>query len=361
MKHTGLLLRWLFRYYRLIKWGLIIGLLFSMLRTISQIIGIGVQQFIIDHVFVNGQYAKLPIALLIFAGAILLIALSNTYGNIIMDKSGFHFYRLLVGDIIRYISKMPMPLFRSQKTSDFVNYIFQDAGATGRTIANIPQTMQQVITILFLGSVVGWLSPLLLLCTIILAIAYIGVGRLFTERLKLAAQDVHYSKLKLTAQFDESISASREIIAFHRIDWENRRFRSLYSRILATQTSETKQQNKHMLASDPLKWIAILLMLGIGGYGAMKGNYTLGWFVVLYQLAIQLFDAIHLLYKTIIDFLTRLVAVERLVNFMSSPQEKEGELPISGPLQELCFENVCFRYENEEKALLFATCHFIFR
>lgn len=60
---------------------------------------------------------------------------------------------------------------------------------------------------------------------------------------------------------------------------------------------EGKLVNKQMIYSDPLRWGTRLLILDYGGYEAMRGNLSIGMFVIVYQFSTQLMESVNGMYR----------------------------------------------------------------
>src|SRR5690606_8581985 len=93
---------------------------------------------------------------------------------------------------------------------------------------------------LLLSVIIGFASPVLLAVVLLISIPYIVLGRRMAPQMKKAGKLVAGSNTDVTIAIEEGIASSREVIAFHRQDWERRRFREKLAVHLANIMEQVK-------------------------------------------------------------------------------------------------------------------------
>lgn len=337
-------MRWLFRYIYAVKWAFLIGLGLQAIKTGANLSFTGIQKYVIDDVFVKGEYDRLAGLMGILSAAIIIYNVFHAVAGRIIDSITFRIQRLMSHDVMKSIHHTSTEHIVNERTAQYVNYVTSDVRETALTASSISNMVQQVVSILILGLVVGFSSPLILASILAVSGAYVGLGIYFRDALKRTTREVKEKRADLLVHIEEGISSSREVIAYDRTTWERQLYDKLFDRLYRSVMAEGKLANKQMLYSDPLKWLTNLLVLGIGGYGVMQEHISLGTFVVVYQFASQLMEAFYNLFSSSMNLVGRMAVIERIRKVMEGPKQAEGNVHLAGPIQSLEFDNVSFQY-----------------
>lgn len=195
-------------------------------------------------------------------------------------------------------------------------------------------------------------NPVLLSGLLIFSVSYIVVGKVYAPRIKQMAKDVQGRRADLNVHIEEGIAATREVIAYHREAWEQEKVDAGYTRYYRKLIESAKLQNRQMRWTDPLQWGGNLLILGIGGYGVIAGNLSLGLFVVIYQFGNQFVRSVQGVYQFVIGIGESFAGVERAHELLQNEEiSDEGEL-LDGPIRSIQFAGVSFRYSLDRQAVL---------
>lgn len=338
-------IRWLWKYSSPIKWMLLLSVVLLTMESLANIASIALQQRLIDHVFVEGKYEE-------FAGILILMGIAFaahsalfTLGPHTVHLNMAYFHSKLAGNLIKVLHRMPISKLHKERTANFVHYFSSDVEQVyGLLGSDIPRAIQQGIQVLVLMGIIAYANPGMLLVLLVLTILYIYLGRYFAPRIKDAAKGIQESKSDLLLHMEEGISATREIVAFHREGWEERKYGSIFRKYFDAMMREGKLLNLKMVFTDPLKWGVGLLMIGYGGYLVIQGSVSIGTFIVIYQLSTQLMDGTQVLFNTYMGLSGRMASVDRLRELFDGEPFKDGYRKLDGPLQSLSFEDVRFSY-----------------
>lgn len=88
-------------------------------------------------------------------------------------------------------------------------------------------------------------------------------------------------------------------------------------------------------------------VVAVGGYQLIEGRLSLGTFVVVLQLVLQVMDKIHWLFDYAMMMIARFALIDRIEAFNGIPQIDNGTEALSGEVQSVQFQNVSFAYEDK--------------
>lgn len=338
---------WLWKNLSLVKWGLLLSFTMLTLYMLTNFVMIGIQKWLIDEVFLAGEYDKLPFYLSIFAAGFMSFLILNPVSAYTRDFAFNRFHLSLSEDLMRHIYRIPFSHFQKERTANFVYHFTQDVRGLAEAVTReVPTSIQQVLKVLLLIGVIGWTSPVILVFVIVFAGIYYLLGRYFAPRIKELRRQVEENKSGVVVHIEEGISSTREVIAFHRLKWESIIYNLLFSKYFDSVMKEGKLENKHLFLSEPIKWGTNIVVLGYGGYVVLAGSMTLGTFVVMYQFSSQLMEALQLLFQMFMRLSGKMAYFERLDQVFQQEPMHAGEVPLEGKINSLQLKGVSFRYEQ---------------
>ncbi|MCJ7841983.1 ABC transporter ATP-binding protein/permease [Lederbergia sp. NSJ-179] len=346
-------LRWLLRYMRLIKFGFFLLFIIVALETICHLSIFGIQKFIIDGVFLKGKYDELPYILMYFGILILVYTTMFTLGPYLMFRLQAKLNLHITGDLMQYMYKIPILEFQKERIAKFTHYFTDDARKISEMISReIPRGFQQICSVIILVAVISYTSPIISLFIVIFSSVYIFLGQYFSSKLKQARMDVQERKSDLMIRIEEGIASTREVVAFHRTEWEKKLYNHLFQKYFDRVMLEGKMINKQMFVSEPLKWGINLFVLAYGGYLVMVGDMSLGVFVVIYQFTSQLMNAFHSLFSFCMNISGEIAYIDRIKHVLEGDRITSGNLPMDKSINSITFETVSFSYYGEQKDVL---------
>jgi ABC-type multidrug transport system fused ATPase/permease subunit len=340
--------RWLIWSIGLVRYGVIIGLILFAVKIVANLTMTGVQKWIIDDIFMNGMYEKTIFYLSIFTISLVIYNAFHAIAARYIDGSAFRLFRLLAERLLKRLHQFPTGFLQGDRTAKFVNHVTSDVHGVSSAIQGfLPQGLQYALSLVLLCGFIGWASPLLLTSILLVSVTYIALGRKFSPRVKSAAREVQDRKADLLVHIEEGVSSSREVIAFHRLDWEEQKFAGYFERYFHAVKSEAKLENTQILRSDSLRHLVTFLTLGIGGAMTIQGKMSIGTFVVVFQFAVQLMESAQGLFQFVMQISGRMSAVERLRGIIERDTWNEGSRQLQGVIRTLTMDNVRFRYEDD--------------
>lgn len=363
---------------------LLLGIVLMGCEAGANLAGIALQQTMIDDVIIGGQSGRFWPVLAQIGAAYVLYALLFTFGPYVMHATMARMRAFMGEQLMRRMHTLPIGLLHKERTANYVYHFTQDldtcayaAGTDG------PRFVQQAVSIFVIVAFVFAASPLLLAGMLLLACVYVALGRMFAPARRAASSDVNKHRSSLLVHLEEGVSSTREVIAFHRQEWEAAEYRRKFGAYFSSIMQEGKLINKQLLASEPLKWGALLLVLAFGGALVMQGQLTIGLFVVVFQFSSRLMEALDGLFQFALDVAGKMAAAERIRGVLgeqagtselhsrrgsggasalsagegaerpssSSAQRRLQPLPAEAAVERIAFDRVGFRYGEQPLVL----------
>ncbi|WP_164821282.1 ABC transporter ATP-binding protein [Paenibacillus koleovorans] len=345
--------KWTWTHLKDIKSGIWIALLFMLIENGSGIAATFVQKHIIDDVFLQRQFELLPWLLAIFVGAFLLNSVFITATPYRYVTNEYLMDDIFLKRMLARFFRIPMARIQNERTAQYAQYMTNDLHVGGSLIGfRTPLGASRLLHMFLLMGIVGWHSPLVLLSVTVISLLYILAGHLFAKRIKAVHRQVQDKQAALAVHIEESISATREIIAFHRADWEMKLYDRLFGDYFRAVVQETKTENRLKLIGEPLQWAVTLSVLGFGGYQLFMDQMTLGSFVIVFQFTLQLMESFHRVFNYALELSAKFANVDRMRLLMEDEQIRDGSSKIQGEIRTLEFDRVSFAYEDGGREVL---------
>jgi ABC-type multidrug transport system fused ATPase/permease subunit len=340
-------IRWTLGWLGQVKGWVALAVLLMTAETLSNTAAVWLNQKMIDDVIIGGNRDLFLPVLLQLATAYGLYSILFTFGPHTIHHTVARLRKILSQHLMQRMFRIPVEDLQKERTGQYVYHFTNDLAQTADLIGNdIPRIVQQVAGAVFIIAVMGAASPSLLAAVALISVMYITIGRRFSAQRKLAGSEVSKHRSNLIVHLEEGVSSTREVLAFRRQLWEERRYRELFGVYFQSVMHEAKIVNKQLAFSDPLKWLAVILVLFYGGWLVLENRLSLGLFVVTFQFTSRLMDTLSGLFNSWMGMAGRMSAVDRLRTVLDGRQTSEGTLPLIESVQDLRLEQVTFGYNR---------------
>lgn len=344
---------WILELLKKHKWLLLLALGLVGIQSALGVLITGFQKYIIDDIFILGEYDKLVPLLLLFGAAVLGYSLLFTIAPYMSKKNESKIFESLNESLMSALQRLPMSKIQGERTAQYVQLFTSDIKKASTLLGvELFTGFQLLTTIVILSVVIGIMNPLLLVFVFVISAAYVLVGRYYLPKLRVASGEVQENRTNLTVMMEEGISSTREVIAFNRLSWERKQYQQLYERFFSKAMKEERLYNRKVGFTSPLKWGVKLAVFSYGGYLLMQGDITVGMFVVLYQFSDLLIDEINLFSNFLATTSINMAYLDRIKRIHDEPKIKEGTESLSGPIDNVHFENVTFAYSEASNNVL---------
>jgi len=333
---------------KLIKGTYLIALLYLLIESVSNYTLTYLLKIIIDDVFTAGNYGLLPAVLAVFITAGTVYAFMFTMTSRSLVRNEFATSRSLLSRMLKRIERVPVEKFQNERTGKYVYTFTQDLFLTASVIGwQIPRGVQEAVNLAILMTIIGFSSPVLLLLIVVMCAVYVFIGYYFAPKLKEAAKRVASRRAELLVQIEEGVASTREVVAYHRLKWEEKLYMKMFNVYFEAVMAEVKLANRQLRYSDPLKWGIGIVVLGFCGFQLMNKELSIGTFVILFQFSSQLSDSFFNMFQFVMGLSSQQANVERVRRILELEQQDNGNEQLKDGIKELSFEDAGFRYAPE--------------
>lgn len=344
---------WMKNYILQYRKGFVHALFYLLLATCAGIAVTAAQKVVIDEIFLKSRYELLPWMLVWFAVA---IGCSTLFGVLWTHTGRVNAYRIfnqMTQDVMNTIYRTPTQVYNNERIGKYVSYFTNDINwITVALTQFVPNGISNVVTVIILSVIIGWSSPIILASVLVSSLLYLALAKKFGEPIRQVSKELQEARTNFLVHMEEGVSSTREVIAFHREEWEQNKYNENFAIYFDKVMQEGKLENKKLFWSDPLKWGASLIVLGYGGYLVMQDALSIGMYVVIFQFTSQLMTAIHDVYSFAMDAQSRLAMVDRIRGMIQGPQIVDGDADLFGPIASLELDQVSFRYSDNTRNVL---------
>jgi subfamily B ATP-binding cassette protein MsbA len=332
----------------MLKGTYLIVLLYLALESVSNYTLVYVQKILIDDVFTKGKYELLPIVIGVFAVAGIVYSLMFTMTSRSLVRNEFAVSRSLLTRMLKRLEGIPIERFQNERTGKYVYSFTQDLFISASVIGwQIPRGIQETLNLCILMTIIGFSSPVLLLMIVGLCTIYVLIGYYFTPKLKAQARKVAEKRTALLIQIEEGVASTREVVAYHRLKWEEKLYNRMFAEYFEQVMAEGKLVNRQIRFSDPMKWGIGILVLGYCGFQLINDHMSIGTFVILFQFSSQLSDSFYNLFQFFMGMSSQLANVDRVQQILELEQHDGGKQSMDLPIERLTFNDASFRYSPE--------------
>lgn len=345
--------RWIWVYISKARWAIGLSMLVLVLGQSAQIMAQGSQKFLIDDVLVGKHYDMLKWVLLYFTLTYLTSYVLNWWGRYLTRMNSLSLHKHMGSSLMSVIQRTPVSSIQSGRTAKWVQYFTSDIQHVSAFVTDeLPRGVQQLGGTLLLIAIIGWNSPVVLGIVTIFSVLYIAIGRYFAPIMRKQVREMQEKRGELLTKIEEGISSTREVIAFNRMAWEEKSFRGTFAVFFERVMQNGKLANSQLLLSNSVQWIGRMAVLVFGGYSVIKGEVSIGAFVIVYQYSNQLFTNYQTVFNFAMNMSGQLAYSDRVKELFEQEMVGEGTRALRDPVASIEFENISFAYPGTERQVL---------
>ncbi|MNB94761.1 Lipid A export ATP-binding/permease protein MsbA [compost metagenome] len=342
-------IKWLYTHINKSLLWIALGTILLSIESISLIVSVMLQKYIVDSLFYKDTDHNIFLILLLMAGSFLLYSLLYIFAPLVCHIGEMKIKNKLSVILFTKVQNASMSEIHAGRTANVVNYLTTDVSQLSYVVAvQIPKGIQNIIIVITLVSVIGMTSLPILIGVLATSLMYIVLGKVFSPRIRKISGEVELAREDMNVFIEESLSASKEIIASNRLAWEQKRYNQIFSVYFRHVLQQGKAENKYLFFSDPLKWGVNLFTLGFGGYQVYSGSMLIGTFIVIYQLIFQFTASIQSAFQFMMDFSGQIAHFDRLKRPFALGAMDEGKLELPQLSGSIHFSKVTFGYKEQE-------------
>ena len=265
--------------------------------------------------------------------------------------------------IYNKILSLPIGFFTEERKGDIIARITGDVSEVENSIiASLSMLIKDPILIVIYFGFLTWISPEMMVFTIVFAPAFVWIMGLIGKQLKRSSLEAQSLWSDTMSQVDETLGGLRVIKAFNAEKTMRRRFQDITDRMRRKLARVSTRQATAHPVSEFLGTVMLMIVLCVGGVMIINGKSLLGnghfmdapTFIYFLVILFSVIDPIKELSRATYGVRKGLASMERINKVL------EAENPIKDPqnpekLEDfkdgIRLENVSFAYENGRQIL----------
>lgn len=332
----------------------LLQLTLAILGTSLIIIFPGVVQWFVDDLIPKKDIPGIWTAGGLAAGAFFLrefLFYLRTRVNSTFEQRMIHDLR---GQLHHKIARLPLKWFDQQSTGDVLTRMADDVPATQRVILEgIEQGLTSVLQII-ISAVVMFHTNVQLAFIVMLPTPFIAAGgwlfaRWVAPRAKLARE----ASSQMNSLLHDTITGIRQVKSYTAEDTKQEDFNNASHELRRAQQRLMTAWAVYSPLMGFLGSFGLVLLLGIGAYGAIQGSITTGELFKFIFLLGFFFEPIARLHGVNQTIVTGLASAERVFKILDEEGEEELEkgLPLQAARGDIEFRDVVFGYSDDKPVL----------
>jgi ATP-binding cassette subfamily B protein len=355
---TGHLLRRVLRYAGPYRWPIL-----GMLLTIVASSGLALlTPLIIRDLLDRTIPAKNMQRLLWLSAALLAIPALNAALGVAQRRLS-----ALVGEGVIYdlrlalygsLQRMSLRFFTNTKVGELMSRLNNDVvGAQNAISSTLVGIITQIVRAAALLAVMFTLEWRLTLITVTVLPLFIVAARMLAGRLRVVARKQMESIAQMNAMMNETLNIGGALLVklFGRRGLEVDRFSQRAAEVRDLGVQRAYSGSLFGAIIGLVSAVGTALVYGLGGYLVIQEAFTVGTIVAFGSYLGNLYTALQGLSNAPVDFATSLVSFERVFEVIDLPvdiPEKPDALAVHDVSGEIVFDDVTFRYESGDEAVL---------
>ncbi|MBD3352600.1 MAG: ATP-binding cassette domain-containing protein [Candidatus Lokiarchaeota archaeon] len=333
------------------KQGFIVSIILTMLTAFFSIFPPLLFKILIDDyiTFKNKTGIYIFVVLLCFLYTINWIL--GYYHNKVTVKTAQNVIAGIRSDVFQKIMKLPISYHTEQKRGELLSIVTNNVTSLSDALTSgLISLFSDFVAIIGVLIIMLKMSPRLTLITFVILPILVVTIRGFRSIVRGAVYKIREKVAELNADVEESISGIREIQSFAMEDKNNEEFNEITEQnVQANLKANILMGVMHAVVSIT-GFIAIAIVIGIGGAQVMAGALTLGVLVAFLQYINQLIRPISDLSSVYTTFQIAAASLIHINQYMSIENRLlEPKKPIALPKKkdiDILLQNVSFSYGN---------------
>lgn len=328
-----------------------VQLVLAVIGTSLIIVFPGVVQWFVDDIIPNKDIPGIWRAAGLAVGAFFLrefLFYVRTRLNSVFEQRMIFDLR---GQLHRKIARLPLRWFDRQSTGDILTRMADDVPATQRVILEgIEQGLTSVLQIIISAVVMFYTNSTFALIVMIPTPFIAAGGWLFAKWVAPRAKLAREASSHMNSLLHDTITGIRQIKSYTAEDTKQEDFNNASHGL---RTAQQKLMTAWAVYSPLMGFFGsfgLVLLLGIGAYGAIRGDITTGELFKFIFLLGFFFEPIARLHGVNQTIITGLASAERVFKILDEEGEEDLEQGRPLPRAEgaIVFSNVTFGYQEDK-------------
>ncbi len=256
--------------------------------------------------------------------------------------------RRLRHDLFVHLQTLSVHFFDSHTAGELMSRLTNDIEAINQAVSqNVVSLVASVLSLLGILIAMFILNPWLALAAVLVVPIMFWFTQFVARYTRKGFRDLQKELGEINGVMEESISGQRVVKAFRRSESAIERFRASNQKVYAAGV----YANTYALMLMPLTWVLgnffVIVLVGLGGYLALKGLVTVGMIATFISYAQNFIQPLRQLANMYNSIQAALAGAERVFEIIDTPSEVDNasDSPLPVPVKgEVHFNGVSFGY-----------------
>ena len=254
---------------------------------------------------------------------------------------------------------LPIGYFSEERKGDIIARISGDVSEVENSItASIAMLIKDPILILFYFGFLTWMSPSMMLFTIIFAPAFVWIMGLVGKQLKRNSLEAQGLWSDTMSQVEETLGGLRVVKAFNAEKTMSGRFHDVTDRMRRKVAQVSTRQAMAHPVSEFLGTVMIMVVLCVGGAMILRGTSFFGkpfmdasQFIFFLVILYSVIEPIKELSRATYGVRASMERINKILEAENPIQDPAEPRPLGGFTDSIRFEDVSFSYDGTTPTL----------
>ena len=261
------------------------------------------------------------------------------------------------------ILSLPIGFFTEERKGDIIARITGDVSEVENSIiASLSMLIKDPILIIIYFGFLTWMSPEMMIFTIVFAPAFIWIMGIIGKQLKRSSLEAQSLWSDTMSQVDETLGGLRVVKAFNAEKTMRRRFHEITDRMRRKLARVSTRQATAHPVSEFLGTVMLMIVLCVGGIMIINGKSLIGngrfmdasTFIYFLVILYSVIEPIKELSRATYGVRKGLASMERINKILEADnpiKDPAQPQPLEGFSHSIRLEDVSFSYENGKQIL----------
>ena len=265
--------------------------------------------------------------------------------------------------IYNKILSLPIGFFTEERKGDIIARITGDVSEVENSIvASLSMLIKDPILILIYFGFLTWMSPEMMVFTIVFAPAFVWIMGVIGKQLRRSSLEAQALWSDTMSQVDETLGGLRVVKAFNAEKKMSRRFQDITDRMRRKVARVSTRQATAHPVSEFLGTVMLMIVLCVGGIMIISGKSLIGnskfmdasTFIYFLVILYSVIEPIKELSRATYSVRKGLASMERINKILEAEnpiQDPEKPVSLDGFKDSIRFQDVSFSYDGNKQIL----------
>jgi ABC-type multidrug transport system fused ATPase/permease subunit len=255
-----------------------------------------------------------------------------------------------------HIQRLSLRYYSQTKTGEVISRVIHDVEQTKNFVmTGLMNIWLDMITILIAIAIMLTMDPWLTLVSVALFPLYGFAVKYFYANLRRLTRDRSQALAQVQGHLHERVQGIPVTRSFALEDYEQDQFDYQNSNFLQKSIAHTVWNAKTFAVTNTITDLAPLLVITFAGYQVITGNLTIGTMVAFVGYMERVYGPLRRLVNSSTVLTQAIASMDRVFEFIDEKydiEDKKNAKTLEHVVGEVSFENVSFRYNEEESLVL---------